>query len=818
MAATWKPHDGPQTEFLRRGEFEILFGGAAGPGKTDCLVIAATRYVSNPNYKALILRRTFPQLEEIMDRCRKYYPMIDPGAYFLATEKRWHFSSGATVKLGHCQHEADRFNYQGQDYGFIGFDEATQFTETIYTYLFSRCRCTDPTIRPMIRATSNPGGEGHQFIKDRFGIGNIEPRTTMYEESVDPVTGEALRLSRAFIPATLEDNPSLLINDPDYLARLAALPTIEYLRLREGRWDAFEGQAFRELNRQIHSIPAFDIPPEWTRYRAFDWGYAKPFSVGWYAVDFDGRIYRYRAWYGCKRDERGKLLPDQGIKMTATDIARGIKERERGERVQVGPAGHDIWSRRPQKDGSLGISVFDEMCAEGVVWIKADNDRLLGRQQFHKRLEVDEDGKPGLYIFQTPENEDSFWRTIPMLREYERNPEEIEEKCEDHCFVGETGITTDRGVKPISSLVGTTGRLWAAGNQWAEYHGCRETRRKTPIVRVTFADGLHVFCTPDHRFLTTDGKWTEAKNLTGRVVHSTISHLVNGGEIWKPSSSAQRFRSSSESGITSADRTSNGREFACIGSCGSGLTGGRFLPGGTFTTPTRTGRIISPGIFRSKKTVNTSPLTARPTITRRQCWPLGKRQKYGIQALPEGNGQDGTSERTSGKRFNADTQRNANNAERIFPASRSPDSVPPDAKRSGDTPQGLIGSSESALFAGRNSRSTNISGPSPALVSALASGAGTRAVAVLRVEEAGSGDVYCLAVDDLHSFALANGVIVHNCYEEVRYFCMSRPMKPRVRIKPDLNSFQAERRKLIKARAYASRHGVSLTDAYGRIR
>ena len=448
MLAAWKPHDGPQTEFLRRGEFEILFGGAAGPGKTDCLVIAATRYVSNPNYKALILRRTFPQLEEIMDRCRKYYPLIDPGAYFLATEKRWHFSSGATIKLGHCQHEADRFNYQGQDYHFIGFDEATQFTALIYLYLFSRCRSTDPRIRPMVRSTSNPGGEGHQFIKERFGIGNIEPRTTMYEESVDPITGEALRLSRTFIPATLEDNPTLLLNDPDYLARLAALPTIEYLRLREGRWDAFEGQAFRELNRQIHSIPAFDIPPEWTRYRAFDWGYAKPFSVGWYAVDFDGRIYRYRAWYGCKRDERGKLLPDQGIKMTATDIARGIKERERGERVQVGPAGHDIWSRRPQKDGSLGISVFDEMCAEGVVWIKADNDRMLGRQQFHKRLEVDEDGKPGLYIFQTPENEDSFWRTIPMLREYERNPEEIEEKCEDHCYEETRYFCMSRPMKP----------------------------------------------------------------------------------------------------------------------------------------------------------------------------------------------------------------------------------------------------------------------------------------------------------------------------------------------------------------------------------
>ena len=431
MDYSWRPHPGPQTDFLRRGEFEVLFGGAAGPGKSECALMDATRYVGNKNYRGLILRRTFPQLEELLDRAHKYYPLVDPNATWAATEKRWHWPSGAIIKFGHMQHEDDKYNYQGQEYHRVYPDEVTQFTPTQYLYVFSRVRTTDPEIRCAIRCTSNPGGVGHQFIKDRFGIGTIAPRTTIYED-VDDGTGGKIRISRCFIPATLEDNPSLA-NDREYLARLGQLPELERMRLRYGIWDAFEGQALPELNREIHGVADFDIPHEWERFRAFDWGYAKPFSVGWYACDFDGNLWRYADWYGAKKDT-GRNSWDCGLKMTATEIARGIKERERDlklGKVRPGPADPGIYSRRPQKDGTLGISVADEMAAEGVLWIKADNDRILGRQQVHHRLRVDEEGKAGLYVFLSCEH---WWRTIPLIREYEKNPEDTETKAEDHQY------------------------------------------------------------------------------------------------------------------------------------------------------------------------------------------------------------------------------------------------------------------------------------------------------------------------------------------------------------------------------------------------
>ncbi len=163
---TWVPFPGGQTEFLSRGEFEVLYGGQAGPGKTDCLVTGLTRDVENPNYRGLLVRRTYKQLEEVMDRCWKHYPTL--GASFKVDDKRWYFPSGAFIRLGHVQHETDKYDYQGKEFHRIGVDELTQFTETIYTYLISRLRTTDPTLKPQILSTTNPGGIGHYWVKERF--------------------------------------------------------------------------------------------------------------------------------------------------------------------------------------------------------------------------------------------------------------------------------------------------------------------------------------------------------------------------------------------------------------------------------------------------------------------------------------------------------------------------------------------------------------------------------------------------------------------------------------------------------------------------
>lgn len=472
----WCPHPGAQTEFLSRGEFEVLFGGAAGPGKTDCLIAGMLRDVENPRYRGLIVRRTFPQLREIMDRCWRLYPQF--GGVFRVSDKRWLFPSGAIITLSHLQHEDSKYDHQGAEYTRVGFDELTQFSETQYTYLFSRARSTDPTLKAQILATTNPGGLGHYWVRERF-VTITDPLRTYH----DPKTG----LSRVFVPATIEDNPSLFMNDPGYLARLDALPEIERMRLRHGVWDAFEGQVFTELSQRLHGCEDFEIPPEWERYCVLDWGYSKPFSVGWYAVDFDGILYRYREWYGCKREHEGDAQgADVGLKMQAWEVAKGIIDRERGERIRMRIADPSIWHPRPdsRRRESHGVTIYEDMLSQGAVFIKADNDRLHGKMQVHKRLAIETDVDPstGEVIDERPmfkvfNSCKGFWRTMPQIREDARNPEDIDTDQEEHIYDEVRYMCMARPIQPkrgsrvvAGSFAAERSKLIRA-KQFAKRHG-----------------------------------------------------------------------------------------------------------------------------------------------------------------------------------------------------------------------------------------------------------------------------------------------------------------------------------------------------------
>jgi len=465
----WKPHEGPQEEFCGRGEFEVLFGGAAGPGKTDCLIMEASRDVWHPRYRGLILRRTFPQLQEIIDRCFTWYPIVDPEAQYRATEHRWYFSSGATVTLGHMQHENDKYNYQGKEFQGIFFDELTQFTETQYLYLFSRARSTLPDLAPRVRATTNPGGIGHSWVKSRF-IDVAKPMQTF----IDPISS----LSRVFVPATIYDNPSLFDIDPAYIKRLEALPEVEKMRLLYGRWDIFEGQSFPELSQRVHGSEPFEIPPEWTKFTSFDWGFSKPFSVGWYAIDYDGIMYRYREWYGCKEGDH-----DVGLRMSANDIARGMLSRER-EKINFRVADPACWNKRPKKDGPAGPSVVDDMQKEGIFQLKADNNRILGKAQVHQRLKMEEDIEPqtGEVLKEYPRlvvfnNQPGFWRTMMEMQLDEKNPEDVDTDQEDHIYDEFRYGCMFRPVKPKRRPVIPQGTFMAERNryikakQYARTHG-----------------------------------------------------------------------------------------------------------------------------------------------------------------------------------------------------------------------------------------------------------------------------------------------------------------------------------------------------------
>ncbi len=437
----WRPHPGPQEEFCSRGEYEVFFGGAKSPGKTDCLIAEATRDISHPRYHGLILRRTFPRLQEIIDRCHALYPKV--GGDYRSGEHRWYFPSGAKITLGHVQHEEDKRDYHGKEFHFMGFDELTEFSDTQYLFILANVRKAVSGLSLRVRSTSNPGGIGHVWVKSRFVdpckptqtveyLGGDGERHTMLipRTYIDPVDGT----SRCFVPATVYDNPSIMVNDPGYVRRLEGLPTVERQRLLYGSWDIFENQAFPELSQRVHGCDPFAVPPEWEKFAVMDWGYAKPFSIGWYAVDFDGTLWRYREYYGCKKDES-----DRGLRMTPIDVAREIVKLEK-ERVKFRVADPACWSQVVKSDKTLGPSIIEDMSKEGLYWVKADNNRILGKLQMHQRLKLEEEyddlgelkaEHPSFIAFN---DQFHFWRTMQQLRLDVKNPEDVDTDQEDHIY------------------------------------------------------------------------------------------------------------------------------------------------------------------------------------------------------------------------------------------------------------------------------------------------------------------------------------------------------------------------------------------------
>ena len=421
---------------MSRPEYEALYGGAAGGGKSDYLVAEALRQVNNRFYRGIIFRREYPQLVDLIDRSRELYKAAYPRARYNESGHVWKFPSGAKIYFAAMQYEQDRLKYQGRHFDFIGFDELTHFTEKQYTYLFSRARPSGPGTEVYVRATANPGGIGHGWVKSRF-VSITTPGTRVVTDVVihDP-KGKEIKLSkdRIFIPSSVFDNPALLENDPGYLASLAIMPEAERNALLYGDWDSFEGQVFTEWKNDpenyetrqwTHVIEPFKIPSGWEIVRGYDFRYAKPFSVGWYAIDYTGTIYRIREYYGCVEGS-----PNIGTQMEPTEQAQMIRQIEetdvnlKGRKI-TGIADPSIFDR------SRGKSVADMMAKNGVYWSGGDNHRIAGKMQYHYRLAFDENGIPKFYVFNTCKN---FIRTIPNLVYDEKNVEDIDTTQEDHIY------------------------------------------------------------------------------------------------------------------------------------------------------------------------------------------------------------------------------------------------------------------------------------------------------------------------------------------------------------------------------------------------
>ena len=430
----WTPQP-RQAELMARFEAEALCGGAAGGGRSAWGRAEGLRQVHIPYYRGLIPRKTSPQLTDLIDRSREIYRAAYPRAKYNDSKHVWTFPSGAKIYFGSMQHSKDRLNYQGKHYDYIDFDELTQFLLEEYVYLYSRNRPNGPGTRCYMRAQANPGGVGHGWVKERF-ITAAPPMETIWEavKIVHPDGREEIRhKSRVFVPSTVFDNKILLANDPDYLTRLASMPEQERKALLYGDWDSFAGQVFLEWRndsrhymdrRNTHVIEPFEVPFTWRIYCGMDWGYSRPFSVGWYAVDHDRRLYRIREYYGCDG------TPNKGVKMEPTEVAREIRRIEaedpnlRGRQIyRVGdPA---IWGSQS------GESIGALMERERVYFERGNHARIDGKMQVHHRLAFDGDGRPMLYVFKTCKH---FIRTVPNLVYSERDVEDIDTDGEAHLY------------------------------------------------------------------------------------------------------------------------------------------------------------------------------------------------------------------------------------------------------------------------------------------------------------------------------------------------------------------------------------------------
>lgn len=444
----WQPQP-RQLDFMSRPEDEALYGGAAGGGKSDALVIEATRQVDIPYYKGLIIRKTFPQLTELIEKSQRYYSLAFPNATYNDSKHTWTFPSGAKIVFGSMQHPKDKLNYQGKAYDFIAFDELTHFTYEEYIYLKSRNRPNGAGTRCYIRSTANPGGIGHGWVKDRF-ITAATPMTTIWEKALvqypDGKT-ETKWSSRIFVPSSVFDNKILLENDPDYLARLASMPEAERKALLYGDWDSYSGQYFTEWRdkpehyqdrRWTHVIAPFEIPDGWKIYRSFDWGYNKPFSCGWWAVDYDGVMYRILELYGCTK------TPNEGVKWTAPQVFNEIRRIEsehrwlKGKNIQ-GVADPAIFA------ADSGESIAETATKSRVYFTPGDHQRLPGWQQVHHRLSFDDNGFPMMYVFN---NCKAFIRTFPTLIYDEHKVEDLDTEGEDHIADETRYMCMSRPIKP----------------------------------------------------------------------------------------------------------------------------------------------------------------------------------------------------------------------------------------------------------------------------------------------------------------------------------------------------------------------------------
>ena len=408
----FKPNSGPQTEFLAASEREVFYGGARGGGKSYAMLIDPLRYCSKAQHRALLIRRTMPELRDLINHSQRLYGRAFPGAKWREQEKEWRFPSGAKIEFGYAENMTDVLRYQGQSYTWIGIDELPQYpSPDIFNFLRSSLRSVDKNIPVYLRATGNPGNIGSQWVREMF-VEPAEPNKR-FEIKIDTPIGTK-SITRRFIPAKLQDNPYLMQTD-DYYIMLASLPEVQRKQFLDGDWDAYDDSAFPEFSKVTHVVEPFEIPKGWYKFRAADWGYSSPACVLWFAVDYNNNLWLYRELYVQK--------------MTADIFARKVLELEHEDYINYGVLDASTWAKR----GDVGPSIAETMIRSGCRWRPSDRSpksRINGKLEIHKRLMVT-DKEPGIRVFKTCKN---LVRTLSTLPLDKNNQEDVDTHAEDHAY------------------------------------------------------------------------------------------------------------------------------------------------------------------------------------------------------------------------------------------------------------------------------------------------------------------------------------------------------------------------------------------------
>ena len=439
-----------QYAFLSSDKKHVGFGGARGGGKswsvrTKAKILAATF----AGIKLLIVRRTFPEL--VNNHINQLRDELHGLAKYNKTEKVFTFPNGSTIKFGYCNNDKDLDQYRGAEYDVIFLDEATQLQE-MWIKKITACVRGVNDFPKRIYYTCNPGGASHGYFKRLF-IDHV------YEVGEDPE-------EYAFIQALVTDNKALMASQPDYIKQLEALPPKLKEAWLHGRWDIFEGQFFEDFrttpdiemcakagitpeeamqqHRWTHVIEPFDLNKGdcrgWNIMRSYDFGYNKPFSLGYWAVDYDGVLYRIMEMYGCTQ------TPDEGVKWSPDEQFKKISEFERqhpwlkDRKIVDSVADPAIW------DCSRGESIAETAAKYGIYFTPGDNQRIPGWMQVHYRLQFDQNGYARMYVFN---NCKAFIRTMPLMMYSETHPEDLDTKLEDHCPDEVRYMCMSRPISPI---------------------------------------------------------------------------------------------------------------------------------------------------------------------------------------------------------------------------------------------------------------------------------------------------------------------------------------------------------------------------------